>query len=84
MSKATKASRTTPTLWVLVSAIGVVSRPDSRTHSNPVSSPLPLSRWAPANTGFVPISSCGMTTVTPVRIGPTPRSRAPWPSIRVE
>ena len=43
------ASRTTPTLCVLVSAIGVVSRPDSRTHSSPVSSPLPLSVWQPAN-----------------------------------
>ena len=48
---ATSASRTTPTLWVLVIATGVVSSPDSRTHSRPVSSPLPLSRWQPAKTG---------------------------------
>ena len=41
---ATSASRTTPTLCVLVIAIGVVSIPDSRTHSRPVSSPLPFSR----------------------------------------
>ena len=39
-----EASRTTPTLCVLVIAIGVVSIPDSRTHSRPVSSPLPFSR----------------------------------------
>ena len=48
---ATSASRTTPTLCVLVIATGVVSRPDSRTHSRPVISPLPLSRWQPAKTG---------------------------------
>ena len=48
---ATSASRTTPTLCVLVIATGVVSSPDSRTHSRPVSSPLPLSRWQPAKTG---------------------------------
>ena len=45
---ATRASRTTPTLCVLVIATGVVSVPDSRTHSRPVISPLPLSRWQPA------------------------------------
>ena len=43
-SAAISASRTTPTECVFVSAIGVVSCPDSRTHSRPVSSPLPLSR----------------------------------------
>jgi hypothetical protein len=40
----TSPSRTAPTLWVLVTQIGVVSVPDSRIHSEPVSSPLPLSR----------------------------------------
>ena len=48
---ATSASRTTPTLCVLVIATGPVSIPDSRTHSRPVSSPLPLRRWQPAKTG---------------------------------
>ena len=43
-SAATSASRTTPTLWVFVRPIGVVRQPDSRIHSSPVSSPLPLSR----------------------------------------
>jgi hypothetical protein len=41
---ATSASRTTPTLCVFVIATGLVSIPDSRTHSRPVSSPLPFSR----------------------------------------
>ena len=48
---ATSASRTMPTLCVLVMATGDVSMPDSRTHSRPVSSPLPLRRWQPAKTG---------------------------------
>ena len=65
------ASRTTPTLNVFVMPIGVVSRPDSRTHSSPVSSPLPLSRWQPAKSGV----SGGTTIVTPVRTSS--------PSIRV-
>ena len=34
-----------------MSPIGVVSRPESRTHSSPVSSPLPLIRCAPAKSG---------------------------------
>ena len=65
------ASWTTPTECVLVIAIGLVRRPDSRTHSRPVSSPLPLRRWQPAKTGSMKASpSCGTTTVTPVRTGP--------------
>lgn len=60
-----RASRTT-TLCVFVSAIGEVSNPDSRTHSNPVSSPFPFSRWQPANNGWLQIWSA-MTTVMPVR-----------------
>ena len=60
---ATSASRTTPTECVFVSPIGVVSSPESRIHSSPVSSPLPLIRCAPAKSG----SAGGTTTVTPVR-----------------
>jgi hypothetical protein len=56
-------SRTTPTLNVFVIPTGVVSKPDSRTHSSPVSSPFPFSRNGAANSG----SSGGTTTVTPVR-----------------
>ena len=68
---ATRASRTTPTLWVFVIATGPPSMPDSRTHSRPVNSPLPFRRWQPANTGSRHASvPRGDTTVTPVRTGP--------------
>ena len=50
------ASRTTPTLWVFVMPIAPASIPASRIHSRPVSSPLPLSRCAPAKTGSVQMS----------------------------
>ena len=81
---ATSASRTTPTEWVLVIPMTPPSSPDSRTHSRPVSSPLPLSRWQPANTGSVQTSSsCGTTTVTPVRTGPSPTTSGPSPLISV-
>jgi hypothetical protein len=46
-----------------VMPIGVVSKPDSRTHSSPVSSPFPFRRWQPANSG----SFDGTIMVTPVR-----------------
>ena len=73
--KSTIASRTTPTECVLVSPIGVVSIPESRIHSSPVSSPLPLSRCTPAKSG----SGGGTTTVTPVRT-PSPSIRVVWPT----
>ena len=81
---ATSASRTTPTEWVFVMAMTPPSMPDSRTHSRPVSSPLPLSRWQPAKTGSVQTSSAwGTTTVTPVRTGPCPTTSGPSPSMSV-
>ena len=81
---ATRASRTTPTLWVFVMPIAPPSRPASRIHSSPVSSPLPLSRWQPANTGSAQTSpSWGRITVTPVRTGPWPTTSGPSPSMRV-
>ena len=81
---ATRASRTIPTLWVLVIATGDVSRPDSRTHSRPVSSPLPFSRWHPAKTGSRQASGPrGETTVTPVRTGPWPTTEGPSPEMSV-
>src|SRR5688500_16142360 len=43
------ASRTTPTLWVLVIMTGPYSRPDSLTHVVPVISPLPFWLNQPAN-----------------------------------
>ncbi len=60
---AIRASRTTPTECVFVSPIGVVNVPESRIHSSPVSSPLPLIVCEPAKNGF----GGGTTTVTPVR-----------------
>ena len=71
-STAHSASRTTPTLCVLVSAISLASMPASRIHASPVSSPLPLSRWEPAKAGSHQAGpGRGRTTVTPVRTGPS-------------
>jgi len=79
-SAAISASRTTPTLQVLVSPTGVDSRPDSRTHSSPVSSPLPLRVWQPAKTGSLPgLPPWGRTTVTPVRTSSL-SIRVVWPT----
>ena len=47
------ASRTTPTLCVLVIITGPSSSPDSSIQVVPVISPLPLSANQPANTGVV-------------------------------
>ncbi len=67
-SSAISASRTTPTLWVLVKAIGLVSKPASRTHSRPVASPLPFSTCTPAKQGaWRAEPGRGSITVTPVR-----------------
>ena len=78
----TSASRTTPTEFVLVSAIGVVSRPDSRTtparssrHCR--SACATLRRPAP---GWVAL--CGRMTVTPVRTA-SPRITVRWPTERL-
>ena len=46
------ASRTTPTLCVLVSSTGPSSEPDSSSHAVPVISPLPFSANQPPNTGM--------------------------------
>src|SRR5262245_2735518 len=78
------ASRTTPTLWVLVIATGPSRKPDSSTQVVPVISPLPFCENQPANEGLASVSAPrGRITVTPVRTGPTPTSSAPEPSIRV-
>ena len=78
------ASRTTPTECVLVMPMTPPRNPDSRTHSRPVSSPLPLRRWQPAKTGSVQTSSSwGITMVTPVRTGPCPTVNGPSPEISV-
>src|SRR5580704_5995007 len=78
------ASRTTPTLWVLVIITGPSRKPDSSTHVVPVISPFPLSDHQPAKTGFDIVSfPRGRTAVTPVRTGPLPTCSFPSPEIIV-
>jgi len=77
------ASRTTPTLMVLVIMIGPHRKPDSATQWVPVISPLPLSEKNPANTGSGERLPRGKIAVTPVRTGPLPRSRRPLPETSV-
>src|ERR1700758_4701685 len=77
------ASRTTPTLWVLVIITGPYRKPDSSTQVVPVISPLPFSVNHPANTGSTLLLPRGKTAVTPVRTGPLPTSNFPSPDINV-
>ena len=80
----TTASRTTPTLWVLVSSTGPSRKPDSSTHSLPVISPLPLKENIAAGTAVLLLSfPSGRMAVTPVRTGPLPTTSFPSPSTRV-
>src|SRR5437667_11338064 len=78
------ASRTTPTLCVLVIITGPSRKPDSSTQVVPVISPLPFSDHHPAKTGLL-IESFprGRTAVTPVRTGPLPTCSFPSPEISV-
>src|SRR6266436_3105737 len=78
------ASRTTPTLCVLVIITGPSRNPVSSTQVVPVISPLPFSDHQPAKTGLL-IESFprGSTAVTPVRTGPLPTCSFPSPEIRV-
>src|SRR4051794_13266532 len=79
-----RASRTVPTERVFVIPIGPWSMPASRIHSRPVSSPLPFSVKAPANSGSLHTSpSWGRITVTPVRTGPSPTTSGPEPRMSV-
>ena len=77
------ASRTTPTLCVLVIMTGPSRKPDSSIQVVPVISPLPLSENQPANTGSVDVVPRGKMAVTPVRTGPVPTSSLPSPEISV-
>src|SRR5437868_13765877 len=81
--QAITASRTTPTLWVLVIITGPSRKPDSSTHVVPVISPLPFSVNHPANTGSLLFLPRGRTAVTPVRTGPTPTFSGPEPEMSV-
>ena len=77
------ASRTTPTLCVLVIATGPSSSPLSWTQVVPVISPLPFSVNHAANTGSGLALPRGCTTVTPVRTGPLPTTSVPLPEMSV-
>src|SRR6266568_4529522 len=77
------ASRTTPTLWVLVIMTGPSRKPESSTQCVPVISPLPLRLNQPANTASREFFPRGRIAVTPVRTGPTPTFNAPSPEISV-
>src|SRR5437588_12416004 len=77
------ASRTTPTLCVLVIITGPSRKPESSTHVVPVISPLPFSVNHAAKTAPLDPFPRGSTAVTPVRTGPSPTFRGPSPEIRV-
>src|SRR5579863_2311314 len=71
--QAISASRTTPTLWVLVIITGPSRKPDSSTQVVPVISPLPFCAYQPANENCCSDAAPrGNTAVTPVRTGPLP------------
>src|SRR5436309_16042054 len=78
------ASRTTPTLCVLVIITGPSRKPDPSTQFVPVISPLPFSDHQPAKTGLL-IESFprGSTAVSPVRTGPLPTYSFPSPEVGV-
>ena len=68
---------------VLVSRMGVSSRPHSWTCVIPETSPAPLRTKPPATTRLSNTLALGMMAVTPVRTGPLPRSSGPSPMISV-
>src|SRR5262245_30301221 len=77
------ASRTTPTLNVLVIETGPQRNPLSSTQVVPVISPLPLRVDQAAITPSLTVLPRGKITVTPVRTGPLPGTRRPSPLISV-
>src|SRR5215472_18340010 len=82
--QAITASRTTPTLWVLVMSTGPSRNPDSSTHVVPVISPLPFCAYHPANEKrCIEAAPRGSTAVTPVRTGPLPTTSLPLPEMSV-
>src|SRR5436190_5582529 len=78
-----EASRTTPTLCVLVMRIGPSRKPASSIQVVPVISPLPFSENQPANTWSFEFFPRGRIAVTPVRTGPAPTLSGPAPEMRV-
>jgi hypothetical protein len=79
------ASRTMPTLCVLVIITGPSRKPDSSSHVVPVISPLPFCEYQPPNDGLaIESRPRGRTAVTPVRTGPWPTRSDPSPDTMVE
>src|SRR5947207_14026240 len=77
--QAMTASRTTPTLWVLVIITGPSRKPDSSTHVVPVISPLPFWEYQPTTeTRCMEANPRGSTAATPVRTGPL--TTTSWPT----
>ena len=74
----TAASETLPTDMVLVSRMGVSSRPHSCTWVSPETSPAPLSTKEPAIARCSKIDEPASTAVTPVRTGPLPTMQGPF------
>src|SRR5258708_18396485 len=84
MRQALPASRTTPTLCVLVIITGPSRKPDSSTQVVPVISPLPFCAYQPAKEKrCMDAAPRGSTAVTPVRTGPLPTSSLPLPEMSV-
>src|SRR5579863_1847496 len=81
--QAMTASRTTPTMCVLVIITGPSRNPESSTQVVPVISPLPFSVNHPAKTESLEPLPRGRIAVTPVRTGPTPAGDDASPEIRV-
>ena len=77
------ASRTTPTLRVLVMHHRAGEEADSSSQWVPVISPLPFSVANAAKTGSGDAFPRGKMAVTPVRTGPLPRSSRPEPEMIV-
>src|SRR6266513_4228187 len=78
-SNSMTASRTMPTLCVLVIITGPARNPDSSSQVVPVISPLPLSVNQPPKTGSPFVAPRGKIAVTPVRTGPWPTTSFPCP-----
>ena len=82
--QAMTASRTTPTLCVLVIMTGPSRKPDSSTQVVPVISPLPFCANQPAKEKrSMEAAPRGKMAVTPVRTGPLPTTSLPEPLMRV-
>src|ERR1700677_1232168 len=81
--QAMTASRTTPTLCVLVIMMGPSRKPESSSQVVPVISPLPLRVNQPPKTASLDPCPRGRMAVTPVRTGPSPTLSLPLPEMSV-